>query len=65
VERSEEVDVADGGLPLDPGITVPVERSLEVTIVGKDETGADVRYELDGLRRPAVCSTRPTTSTAC
>ena len=48
VEQSEETEVADEGCLSIQGITVPVERSLEVTIVGKDETGADVRYELDG-----------------
>jgi peptide deformylase len=47
VERSEETDVADEGCLSIQGISVPVERSLEVTIVGKDENGDDVRYELD------------------
>jgi peptide deformylase len=46
VERSEETDVADEGCLSIQGISVPVERSLEVTIVGKDENGDDVRYEL-------------------
>ena len=48
VTQSEETDVADEGCLSIQGVTVPVERSLEVTIVGKDETGGDVRYELDG-----------------
>src|SRR3989440_1216242 len=47
IERSEETDTADEGCLSIQGISVPVERSLEVTIVGKDENGADVRYELD------------------
>jgi peptide deformylase len=47
VERSDETDVADEGCLSIQGISVPVERSLEVTIVGKDENGNDVRYELD------------------
>ena len=47
VEHSEETDVADEGCLSIQGISVPVERSLEVTIVGKDENGNDVRYELD------------------
>jgi peptide deformylase len=47
VERSEETDIADEGCLSIQGINVPVERSLEVTIVGKDENGNDVRYELD------------------
>jgi len=54
VERSEEIDVADEGCLSIQGITVPVERALEVTIVGKDETGADVRYELDGYAARCV-----------
>ena len=48
VELGEETEVADEGCLSIQGITVPVERSLDVTIVGKDETGEDVRYELDG-----------------
>src|SRR3954449_1601411 len=48
VERSEETEVADEGCLSIQGITVPVERPLEVTIVGQDESGADVRYELEG-----------------
>lgn len=47
VERSEEIDTADEGCLSIQGISVPVERSLTVTIVGKDENGNDVRYELD------------------
>ena len=47
VARSEETDVADEGCLSIQGITVPVERSLEVTIAGQDENGNDVRYELD------------------
>jgi len=30
-------------------VRVPVERQLEVTIEGKDATGADVRFELEGM----------------
>jgi peptide deformylase len=47
VERSDETDVADEGCLSIQGISVPVERSLEVTIAGKDENGNEVRYELD------------------
>jgi len=54
VERSDETEVADEGCLSIQGITVPVERSLEVTIVGKDENGADVRYELDGYTARCV-----------
>jgi peptide deformylase len=48
VERSDETDVADEGCLSIQGVTVPVERSLEVVLVGKDVRGEDVRYELDG-----------------
>jgi peptide deformylase len=48
LEVSAETDVADEGCLSIQGITVPVERSVRVTLVGKDENGADVRYELDG-----------------
>jgi peptide deformylase len=48
VDLSEETEVADEGCLSIQGITVPVERSLSVTLTGKDETGADVRYELEG-----------------
>jgi peptide deformylase len=47
VERSEETEVSDEGCLSIQGITVPVERAFEVTIVGKDENGNDVRYELE------------------
>ncbi|MES1247881.1 MAG: peptide deformylase [Actinomycetota bacterium] len=47
VERSDETDVADEGCLSIQGVLVPVERSLEVTLVGKDEHGQDVRYELE------------------
>jgi peptide deformylase len=49
VERSTETDVADEGCLSIQGILVPVERSLEVTLVGRDENGDDVRYELDDV----------------
>jgi peptide deformylase len=54
VERSEESEVADEGCLSIQGITVPVERSLSVTIVGKDENGGDVRYELEGYAARCV-----------
>jgi peptide deformylase len=48
LELSDETDVADEGCLSIQGVTVPVERALAVTLIGKDEQGADVRYELDG-----------------
>jgi len=47
VERSDETEVADEGCLSIQGVTVPVERAVAVTIVGKDEHGNDVRYELE------------------
>jgi len=54
VERGAETEVADEGCLSIQGVTVPVERSLEVTIAGKDENGADVRYELEGFAARCV-----------
>jgi peptide deformylase len=48
VELSEETEVSDEGCLSIQGVTVPVERAVRVTLVGQDEHGADVRYELDG-----------------
>jgi peptide deformylase len=49
VERSTETDVDDEGCLSIQGIVVPVERSLNVTLVGRDENGEEVRYELDDI----------------
>jgi peptide deformylase len=54
VERSDDTEVADEGCLSIQGVTVPVERSLEVTIVGKDENGSNVRFELDGYAARCV-----------
>ena len=51
VERSEETTTDDEGCLSLIGLTVPVERALRVTVQGQDETGADVRLELE--ERPA------------
>jgi peptide deformylase len=48
VDVSDETDVADEGCLSIQGITVPVERAVAVTLVGQDEHGKDVRFELDG-----------------
>ena len=47
VERSDETDVDDEGCLSIQGILVPVERSVTVTVVGRNENGDDVRYELE------------------
>jgi peptide deformylase len=54
VERGDESEVADEGCLSIQGVTVPVERSLEVVIEGKDENGEDVRYELEGYEARCV-----------
>ena len=49
VERSEETSVADEGCLSIQGILVPVERSLTVTLTGRDVNGDEVRFELDDV----------------
>ena len=49
VERSDEVETDDEGCLSLQGVTVPVERNAEVTLVGRDEHGEEVRYELREL----------------
>ncbi|MEX2211284.1 MAG: peptide deformylase [Gaiellaceae bacterium] len=46
VERGEETTADEGCLSLQ-GVLVPVERAATVTVEAKDETGADVRLELE------------------
>jgi peptide deformylase len=48
VERSDETDVDEEGCLSLQGVRVPVERPTSLTLAGKDETGADVRHELEG-----------------
>jgi peptide deformylase len=49
LERSDETDVADEGCLSIQNILVPVERSVTVTLVGRNEDGQEVRYELDDI----------------
>jgi peptide deformylase len=49
LERSDETDVADEGCLSIQNILVPVERSVTVTLVGRNEKGEEVRYELDDI----------------
>jgi len=49
VERSDELAVDDEGCLSLQGITVPVERHVAVTLVGRDADGREVRYELRDL----------------
>jgi peptide deformylase len=47
VERADETESDGEGCLSLQGVRVPVERSVRVVLEGKDETGADVRFELD------------------
>ncbi len=47
VERSEVTTVDDEGCLSIQGVLVPVERPAKIAIVGQDEHGAEVRYELE------------------
>jgi peptide deformylase len=49
VERGEETDVADEGCLSIQGVLVPVERPTTVTLVGRNENGEEVRYELEEI----------------
>ena len=49
VERSKETDVDDEGCLSIQGILVPVERSVNVTLIGRDENGDEVRHELEDV----------------
>lgn len=47
VERSELATTDEEGCLSLQGVLVPVERAATITVEGKDETGADVRLELE------------------
>jgi peptide deformylase len=51
---SDEVESDDEGCLSLQGVTVPVERTLTVTVEGKDENGKDVRMEFEGLAARVV-----------
>jgi peptide deformylase len=46
--RGDETEVDDEGCLSLQGVTAPVERAVSVRLEGKDETGRDVSYDLDG-----------------
>jgi len=54
VERSDETESADEGCLSLQGVTVPVERSVAVTLAARNERGEDVRYELREMPARAV-----------
>ena len=47
VERSEVTTVDDEGCLSIQGVLLPVERPAKIAIAGRDEHGAEVRYELE------------------
>jgi len=47
VEQSEETTVDDEGCLSIQGVLLPVERPESIVITGRDEHGAEVRYELE------------------
>ncbi len=49
VESGGETDTEEEGCLSLQGVKVPVERPVTVTLEGQDETGADVRLELEAL----------------
>jgi len=49
VERSDEAETDDEGCLSLQGVLVPVERSVRVTIEGRDERGRPARFELEEL----------------
>jgi peptide deformylase len=53
-DRSDEVATDDEGCLSLQGITVPVERSASVTLLGRNERGEEVRYELRDLAARAA-----------
>jgi peptide deformylase len=48
VPRGDETETDDEGCLSLQGVTAPVERAISVRIEGKDETGRDVSYDLEG-----------------
>ena len=49
VSRGEEVTTDDEGCLSMQGVTVPVDRPVAVRLEGRDETGAEVAYDLEGM----------------
>src|SRR4051794_7873197 len=52
--RADEVGTDDEGCLSLRGVLVPVERSATVTLEGQDDSGGDLRFELDGLAARVV-----------
>jgi peptide deformylase len=54
VERSDETVVSDEGCLSLPGVSVPVERSVAVTVEAKDPQGGDLRLEARDLEARVI-----------
>jgi peptide deformylase len=54
VDRSDETEVDDEGCLSLQGVTLPVERSVNVTVEGRDPQGAEVRRQLSELAARVV-----------
>src|SRR6266542_348869 len=48
-KSGDETDVDDEGCLSIQGVTVPVERPTTIRLEGRDETGAEVAYDLEGM----------------
>jgi len=48
VRRGDETELDDEGCLSIQGVTMPVERPISVRIEGRDETGEEVAYDLEG-----------------
>jgi peptide deformylase len=54
VDRSDQTTTEEEGCLSLEGVRVPVERSTKVTLEGVDPSGAEVRFELEGLSARVV-----------
>jgi peptide deformylase len=54
VHRSDEAEVDDEGCLSLQGVLAPVERAVSVRIEGKDDSGEDVAFDLEGFAARAV-----------
>ena len=54
LDFSDEKEIDEEGCLSLREVRVPVERSVRVTLEGKDPSGADLRYELEGLEARVV-----------
>ena len=48
-ERGDQLETDDEGCLSMQGVTVPIERTVRLTLEGRDERGGELRLELEGL----------------